>query len=78
METPLKHFAEMKDPRLPRTRRHLLTDIVLIAIAAILSGANGWNEIEDYAHSKHEWFKSFLTLPSGIPWQDAAGRSGTK
>ena len=31
METPLKHFAEMKDPRLPRTRRHLLTDIVSVS-----------------------------------------------
>jgi hypothetical protein len=39
----------------------------LIAIAAVLSGANGWNEIEDYAQSKVEWFKSFLRLPGGIP-----------
>jgi hypothetical protein len=39
METPLQHFAGLKDPRLPRTRRHLLSEIVLIAIAAILSGA---------------------------------------
>jgi hypothetical protein len=37
-----------------------------MTIAAILSGCNGWNEIEDYAHSKHTWFKGFLTLPSGI------------
>jgi hypothetical protein len=32
MESPLKQFSELQDPRLPRTRRHLLTDIVLIAI----------------------------------------------
>jgi hypothetical protein len=41
-----------------------------MTIAAVLSGANGWNEIEDYAHSKHAWFKSSLTLPSGIPSHD--------
>lgn len=50
----------------------------MVAIAAILSGTNGWNEIEGYAHSKHDWFLSFLTLPTscwalGYP-VSAAGR----
>ena len=45
-----------------------------MTIAAILSGCNGWNEIEDYAHSKHAWFKGFLTLPSGIPSHDTFNR----
>src|ERR1035437_1342969 len=74
MENPLKHFAELRDPRVERTREHLLEEILLITIAAVLSGANGWNEIEDYAHSKHAWFKSFLTLPSGIPSHDTFNR----
>ena len=74
METPLKHFAEMKDPRLPRTRRHLLTDIVLIAIAAILSGAEGWDDMERYGKAKREWLKSFLALPHGIPSHDTFNR----
>ena len=67
MDSHLKYFADLRDPRVDRTREHLLEEILLITIAAVLSGANGWNEIEDYAHSKHEWFKSFLTLPSDIP-----------
>jgi predicted transposase YbfD/YdcC len=74
MDNPLKHFADLRDPRVERTREHLLEEILLISIAAILSGANGWNEIEDYAHSKHAWFKSFLTLPSGIPSHDTFNR----
>ena len=45
-----------------------------MTIAAILSGCNGWNEIEDYGYSKHAWFKSFLTLPSGIPSHDTFNR----
>jgi len=49
MDSPLKYFAELRDPRVERTREHLLEEILLITIAAILSGANGWNEIEDYA-----------------------------
>jgi predicted transposase YbfD/YdcC len=70
----LKNFADMRDPRVERTREHLLEEILLITIAAILSGANGWNEIEDYAHSKHAWFQGFLTLPSGIPSHDTFNR----
>ena len=38
----------MKDPRVERTRYHLLDDIVFISIAAVLSGADSWNEIERY------------------------------
>ena len=74
MDSPLKYFAELRDPRVERTREHLLEEILLITIAAILSGANGWNEIEDYADSKLEWFQSFLTLPGGIPSHDTFHR----
>jgi len=73
-EQSLKHFADLRDPRVERTREHLLEEILLITIAAVLSGANGWNEIEDYAYSKHAWLKSFLTLPSGIPSHDTFNR----
>lgn len=74
MDNPLKYFAELRDPRVERTREHLLEEILLIAIAAVLSGANGWNEIEDYARSKRDWFKSFLSLPGGIPSHDTFNR----
>jgi predicted transposase YbfD/YdcC len=74
MDSPLKHFADLRDPRVEQTREHLLEEILLITIAAVLSGCNGWNEIEDYAHSKHAWFKGFLTLPSGIPSHDTFNR----
>jgi hypothetical protein len=46
MRIPLQQFAELQAPRLPRTRRHVLQDIVLIAMAAILRGAEGWDDIE--------------------------------
>jgi predicted transposase YbfD/YdcC len=74
MQIPLPQFADLKDPRLPRTRRHLLQDIVLIAIAAILSGAEGWDDIERYGKAKQEWLKSFLALPYGIPSHDTFNR----
>jgi predicted transposase YbfD/YdcC len=74
MENPLKYFAELKDPRVERTREHLLAEILLIAIAAILSGANGWNEIENYGKAKRAWLSSFLRLPGGIPSHDTFNR----
>jgi predicted transposase YbfD/YdcC len=74
MESPLKYFAELKDPRVERSREHLLEEILLIAIAAILSGASGWNEIENYGKAKLDWLRSFLTLPSGIPSHDTFNR----
>ena len=46
MKSPLKYFAELHDPRVERTREHLLEEILLMVIAAVLSGAGSWNEIE--------------------------------
>jgi predicted transposase YbfD/YdcC len=74
MENPLKYFSELRDPRVERTKEHLLEEILLITIAAVLSGADSWNEIEDYAHAKHEWLKSFVGLPGGIPSHDTFNR----
>jgi predicted transposase YbfD/YdcC len=74
MDSPLKYFAELRDPRVERTREHLLEEILLLTIAAVLSGAGGWNEIADYGHAKFDWFKSFLKLPGGIPSHDTFNR----
>ena len=74
MDTPLKYFAELTDPRVERNREHLLVEILLIAIAAVLSGAESWNDIADYGEDKQEWLKTFLSLPSGIPSHDTFNR----
>jgi len=74
MENPLKYFAELRDPRVERNREHLLEEIRLISIAAVLSGAESWNNIAEYGEDKLEWLKTFLTLPSGIPSHDTFNR----
>ena len=74
MENPLKYFGELTDPRVERTREHLLEEILFLAIAAVLSGAESWNDIEDYATAKREWFQTFLRLPGGIPSHDTFNR----
>ena len=57
-----------------RNREHLLEEILLIAIAAVLSGAESWNDIEDYGRAKQAWLKMFLRLPGGIPSHDTFNR----
>lgn len=68
------HFAELTDPRIDRTRLHDLLDIVAIAICAVVAGADSWDDIEDFGKAKHDWLKTFLDLPNGIPSHDTFRR----
>ena len=70
----LEHFAELPDPRREHGRRHELDEIVFIAICAVLCGADSWLEIADFAQSKVDWLKTFLTLPGGVPSHDTFRR----
>jgi predicted transposase YbfD/YdcC len=67
-------FAGIEDPRMDRTKRHQLEDIILIAILAVICGAEGWVDIEAFGKAKEEWLKTFLALPNGIPSHDTFGR----
>ena len=73
-DTILKHFSGLEDPRIDRTKQHLLGDIIAIAILAVLSGADSWVAIETYAQAKQEWLQQFLALPNGIPSHDTIAR----
>ena len=68
--SPLSYFTELRDPRVERTREHVLEEILLMALAAVLSGAESWNEIEGYSKAKFLWLKGFLKLPGGVPSHD--------
>jgi predicted transposase YbfD/YdcC len=74
MESPLRHFAGLIDPRVERTREHLLQEILFITIAAVLCGADSWNDIQSYGQSKQPWLATFLKLPGGIPSHDTFNR----
>lgn len=69
-----EYFTQITDPRAERTRYHLLTDIITIAILAVIAGAQGWEDIQEYGLSKEEWLKTFLELPFGIPSPDTFRR----
>ena len=68
-----KHLDYIKDPRRHNTR-HFLYDIILIAICAIICGADCWTQVAEYGRSKLDWFNEFLELPNGIPSHDTFGR----
>ena len=67
-------FADLEDPRMARTREHQLVDILVIAICAVVSGAEGWTDVEAFGVARQRWFKRFLALPNGIPSHDTFGR----
>lgn len=69
-----EHFAAVPDPRVDRTKRHLLHDIIVIAICGVICGADDWVAIESFGKAKKAWFRRFLRLPHGIPSHDTFGR----
>ena len=67
-------FSELEDPRIDRTKRHSLTDIITIAICAVVCGADSWVDVELFGNSRKEWLSGFLELPNAIPSHDTFGR----
>ena len=67
-------FAGVTDPRVERTRRHLLCDILLIALCATLAGAEGFCDMAEWGEMKVGWLRTFLALPGGIPSHDTFER----
>lgn len=72
--TIMEHFRKIKDPRVERTKRHQLIEMIIIAICAVISGAEGWEDIARYGKAKQEWLKTFLKLEHGIPCDDTFRR----
>jgi predicted transposase YbfD/YdcC len=71
-----EHFAALTDPRCPfaPNSRHLLMDILVIAVCAVISGAEGWEDIEEYGQANAEWLGDLLDLPHGMPGHDTFRR----
>lgn len=72
--TIIKHFADLEDPRILKKERHNLLSIIVIALCAVVGGADTWVDIEEFGNSRMNWFSTFLELPNGIPSHDTFGR----
>lgn len=68
------YFADLPDPRIDRTKRHLLTDILVIALCAMICGADEFVAMEQWGCTHCAWLQDRLILPNGIPSHDTFGR----
>ncbi len=67
-------FSDLEDPRSERNKQHLLIDIVIITICAVICGAEGWEDIEVFARAREGWLREFIALPYGVPCHDTIRR----
>lgn len=70
----VEHFQDLPDPRVNRTKDHDLIDLLVIAVCTLLCAGESFNDMEDFGHAKHAWFKTFLRLRNGIPSHDTFNR----
>src|ERR1700735_5371148 len=68
------YFESLSDPRHTRNRKHLLVDIVVIAVSGMVCGCDGPTAIHRWADNRRDWLKQFLSLPNGIPSRDCIRR----
>lgn len=67
-------FKTLKDPRIERTKRHPLVNVLVMALCGSICGAEGWDEIVLFCKARREWFAGFLDLAGGIPSADTFRR----
>src|SRR4051794_2464741 len=68
------YFESLSDPRHTRNRKHLLVDVVVIAVCGMVCGCDGPTAIHRWAANRHRWLERFLALPNGIPSRDCIRR----
>lgn len=69
-----KYFRDVADFRLERSKLHKLSDILMLSLCAVLSGAEDFEEIAEYGRQKEPFLRQFLELPNGIPSHDTINR----
>jgi predicted transposase YbfD/YdcC len=70
----IEHFSIIEDPRIERCKKHQLMDILFLSLCAVLSGAEGWEDIEDFGTAKLDWLRKYLPFEHGIPKHDTIAR----
>src|SRR5919199_3830497 len=74
MQGFIEHFGDIPDPRVERTKKHKLIDILFLTLAAVLCGCDEWEEIQAYGEKKESWLRKYIALPNGIPSHDTINR----
>jgi len=68
------HFSVLPDPRTDRTKKHLLIDILFIAVCTMICGGEGFTDMEEFGEAKEDWLRKYVELPHGIPSHDTFRR----
>ncbi|MSR52692.1 MAG: transposase family protein, partial [Gemmataceae bacterium] len=74
VESVGSYFQSLSDPRHTRNRKHLLGDVIVIAICGILCNCDGPTAIHRWAVNRADWLHTILALPNGIPSRDCIRR----
>jgi predicted transposase YbfD/YdcC len=74
LNSVVKHFESLPDPRHERNRRHLLVEVITIAVCGVIVGCSGPTSIARWACAKKDWLQEVLTLPHGLPSRDCIRR----
>ncbi|MEZ6053446.1 MAG: ISAs1 family transposase [Planctomycetaceae bacterium] len=74
VETLTRCFADLEDPRVQASCDHLLIDILAMTILGVSCGADEWTDLETSGRLRHDWLRTFLELPAGIPSHDTFRR----
>lgn len=69
----MEHFSQIEDPRRDHGKRHVLEEILVLTICAVICGADSFVAVEGFGKAKIDWLRRFLTLPNGIPSHDTLG-----
>jgi predicted transposase YbfD/YdcC len=70
----IERFGDLSDPRVEGRTDHDLLDIIVVALCAVMSGAEGWDDIEDWGRAREAWLRRYLRLRNGIPGHDTIRR----
>jgi predicted transposase YbfD/YdcC len=67
-------FSPVEDPRRGPARQHDLKEMIIMAICAVLCGADGWVDVADWCEDEQDWLRTFLVLDNGTPSHDTFGK----
>ena len=70
----IEHFSKLQDPRIERNKKHELIDVIVLCVCAVLSGAEGWSDIEEFGRAKLQWLRRYVPLANGVPVDDTIAR----
>jgi|APSaa5957512576_1039674.scaffolds.fasta_scaffold30701_1 predicted transposase YbfD/YdcC len=74
----ITHLGTVPDPRIDRGKLHRLDEMLFVAICAIISGAEGWSDIEEFGRNKLDWLLQYVKLENGVPVDDTFARVFSK